>query len=99
MQIEPLRCRYWKSSLQFDDLEKSLLGLRHLADEGSANLGEHFEENDMQRTIRTMLGLEGANGAKLTNGCETIRQASVGEQSMEEEGFDEIGESTIHKAR
>ena len=53
----------------------------------------------MQRTIRTMLGLEGVNGAKLTNGCETIRQASVGEQSMEEEGFDEIGESTIHKAR
>ncbi len=52
----------------------------------------------MQRTIRTMLGLDG-NGAKLTNGCETIRQASVAEQSMEEEGFDEIGESTIHKAR
>lgn len=91
-------CRYWKSSLQFDDFEKSLLGLRHLAVEGSTNLGEHYDEIDMQRAMRTMLGLNG-NEVRLANGGSGIRQASVGEEGMEEEGFDEIGERTIHKAR
>lgn len=89
--------KYWKSSLQFDDFEKSLLGLRHLAVEGSSHLGEQYDDTDMQRTMRTMLGLNG-NEARIANGG-GVRQASVAEEeSMEEEGFDEMGERTIHKA-
>ena len=47
--------------------------------------------------MRSMLGLNG-NEARLANGG-VVRQASVAEEGMEEEGFDELGERTIHKAR